>query len=344
MVGDDFMERNELRRAIVRSAVHKGIAEVCEDPKRGIRKMVDLGMHFSRGRFQKVIFDSMQTALLDENSAYYKMVMHMVQNVRPQYLEDFGIDIGYNSWTHGAQIIRAHEQEHGYNVPWCLVLDLREHLQFDLDELMTQGEKLGIYSYLIFGGSAGEVAGIFPILHKHRDCAVFLMLKSAELPVVNVENAGNVLVLLPAEDEETAASARQLRAHQCCFGLWMGYNGDNMQQILHGKLEESAEEMGACFAFAAACADADAQTREIVQQYVNRARKDKRHIAFIVELMSDLLSIDRIISVESCLLGIHADGSVFTEQEEKRNLSVRSIALEDILMCTMPRVTYPTEE
>ena len=338
------MEMNELRRAIVRSAVHKGIAEVREDPKRSIRKMVDLGMHFSRGRFQKVIFDSMQTALLDEDSAYYKMAMRMVQNVRPQYLEDFGMNIGYNSWTHGEQIIREHEKEHGYNVPWCLVMDLREHIQFDLDDLMTQGERLGIYSYFIFGGKVGEVAGIFPIFHKHRDCAIFLMLETAELPIVNIENVGNVLLLLPKADEQTPASTQELRARECCFGLWTCYDEHDVDNVLSGGLEEKAEELNACIAFAVTKKDAEKDAQEKVKQYAQKTRENKQYVVFLADLISDIIRIDKIMSVESCLLGINADGTVFTEQGMKSNLSVCSIALEDILLCTMPRVTYQSEE
>ena len=52
---NEILEMNELRRAIIRSAVQKSIREIRQDPKRGIRKMVDLALHFSHGRFQRKI-------------------------------------------------------------------------------------------------------------------------------------------------------------------------------------------------------------------------------------------------------------------------------------------------
>ena len=115
------MEMNELRRAIIRSAVQKSIREIRQDPKRGIRKMVDLALHFSHGRFQRKILEVMQKELSNPSSAYYSIVTDLAANVKPENLEQFGMDLGYNSWTHGAQIIRNHEAEHGYNVPWCLL-------------------------------------------------------------------------------------------------------------------------------------------------------------------------------------------------------------------------------
>ena len=174
------MEMNELRRAIIRSAVQKSIREIRQDPKRGIRKMVDLALHFSHGRFQRKILEVMQKELSNPSSAYYSIVTDLAANVKPENLEQFGMDLGYNSWTHGAQIIRNHEAEHGYNVPWCLVLDLRQGMGFDVGEVMTQGEKMGIYAYFVFAGNEEQTETLCSVFHTHPDCAVFLLLPDAE--------------------------------------------------------------------------------------------------------------------------------------------------------------------
>ena len=102
---NEILEMNELRRAIIRSAVQKSIREIRQDPKRGIRKMVDLALHFSHGRFQRKILEVMQKELSNPSSAYYSIVTDLAANVKPENLEQFGMDLGYNSWTHGAQII-----------------------------------------------------------------------------------------------------------------------------------------------------------------------------------------------------------------------------------------------
>ena len=142
----------EIRRAIIRSAIERGIQEIRSDPQRGVRKLVDLGTHFSRGRFQKRIFREMQDELVNPNTAYYALVTNLVNRVRAGHIERLGIDIGFNSWTHGAAMIRENEQKKGYNIPWCLVLNQTQEIQYDLDDLMCQGEKLGIYCYWAFAG------------------------------------------------------------------------------------------------------------------------------------------------------------------------------------------------
>ena len=129
----------EIRRAIIRSAIERGIQEIRSDPQRGVRKLVDLGTHFSRGRFQKRIFREMQDELVNPNTAYYALVTNLVNRVRAEHIERLGIDIGFNSWTHGAAMIRENEQKKGYNIPWCLVLNQTQEIQYDLDDLMCQG-------------------------------------------------------------------------------------------------------------------------------------------------------------------------------------------------------------
>lgn len=77
----------EIRRAIIRSAIERGIQEIRSDPQRGVRKLVDLGTHFSRGRFQKRIFREMQDELVNPNTAYYALVTNLVNRVRAGHIE-----------------------------------------------------------------------------------------------------------------------------------------------------------------------------------------------------------------------------------------------------------------
>ena len=83
----EILDGMEIRRAIIRSAIERGIQEIRSDPQRGVRKLVDLGTHFSRGRFQKRIFREMQDELVNPNTAYYAMVTNLVNRVRAGHIE-----------------------------------------------------------------------------------------------------------------------------------------------------------------------------------------------------------------------------------------------------------------
>lgn len=334
------MEMNELRRAIIRSAVQKSIREIRQDPKRGIRKMVDLALHFSHGRFQRKILEVMQKELSNPSSAYYSIVTDLAANVKPENLEQFGMDLGYNSWTHGAQIIRNHEAEHGYNVPWCLVLDLRQGMGFDVGEVMTQGEKMGIYAYFVFAGNEEQTETLCSVFHTHPDCAVFLLLPDAKLPRVNIENAPNVMTFLPVQDGGTTESAKELLQKQTLFGLWMRYDGGNAQRVLAGEIENLAGGMGAPLVLAVPDEACEQEVRAQVSDCYRARREQKNTPVLLADFYTAIAEIDCVISVESCLLGICSDGTIFTEKGRNPHFSVSNISLEDILMCTMPRVTY----
>lgn len=339
------MEKNELRRTLVRAAVHKGIKEVREDPERGIRKLVDLGSHFAKGRFQKVIFQLMQEQMIHEDSGYHKLAKRVITEVSPKVLEDFGICMGYNCWTEGAKRIRKYEEAHGFNVPWCLIADLSGGMRFDADDLMTQAEHLGICCSILFVKDAVQAAALYSVLHKHKDSAVILFAGEDELPEVNMENVTNVMYVLPKGGEQVLQHVEELRRRGCMSGIWESYDENNIDQLVSGADERFAMEAGAISLFALPKrSESGENVRHDLREYVLRSRDKAEYACFTVDLMEDIQRIDRIISVESCMLCIDADGCAVTMQKKYENLSVRSVSLEDMLMCTMPKVTYTKDK
>jgi hypothetical protein len=340
-VGYD-LDGMEIRRAIIRSAIARGIQEIQDNPQRGARKLVDLGSHFSRGRFQKRVFREMQDELVNPESAYFALVTNLVQRVDAPYIERLGINIGFNSWTHGAAMIRENERKKGYNIPWCLVLNQTQEIRYDLDDLMRQGEALGIFCYCVFAGDLEQTEALCAAFHKHRDSAVLLLLPDAQLPRVNIESLDNVMLFLPQSDARTQESAQALAQHRCLYGLWTRYG--SAKPIVDGGLERAAVDLGAPIAVAVPEREADPETREAVRRYACCAREKKTIPALLVDLYPTIEEVDRIISVEPCMLGVEPDGTVFTAKGRNEKIDVCRISLDDVLLCTMPRVTYTAED
>ena len=44
------------------------------------------------------------------------------------------------------------------------------------------------------------------------------------------------------------------------------------------------------------------------------------------------------------MLGVEPDGTVFTAKGRNEQIDVRRISLDDVLLCTMPRVTYTEQD
>ena len=168
------LKKADLTRAILETTISKALRDIQADPERSIRNLVDLGRSFSNGRFQKEFFRFAQTMLENEHSAYYPLVKDVVDQVNPQTLQTFGINIGYNACTHGAKQIRANEAKFGFNIPWAIAFQMAAapgSMQLaDFCSMIDQGMELGVYTYLLFW-DARPAREIVPLLQKYPDCA-----------------------------------------------------------------------------------------------------------------------------------------------------------------------------
>ena len=88
---------NSLSRILIETTVRQTLKGLQEDPKRSIRNLVDMALQFSEGRFQNRFFETAQTMLKNEGSAYYALVQDATSHIETEHLVTFGMNLGYNS-------------------------------------------------------------------------------------------------------------------------------------------------------------------------------------------------------------------------------------------------------
>jgi hypothetical protein len=140
---------NSTSRILTGSVVKRTLKNMKENPERSIRNLVDMALQFTSGRFQQDFFATAQTMLQNENSAYYRLVRDIVSHADTDRLYTFGMNLGYNGCTTGAQRIRENEKKLNCNIPWTVAIQIDAE-QFEEKEQQYQatiqaGEKLGIY-------------------------------------------------------------------------------------------------------------------------------------------------------------------------------------------------------
>ena len=164
------MDRDILTRTITESVVDRCIREIEEDPKRSVRKLVDLGRQLARGRFQRQYLDLTQKMLEDEESPYYTLVRNVVRKADHDAIKTFGINLGLGSWTNGARIIRALEAEGQRHIPWGLTLHLDASAEGGVPPLyrgvIEQGKTDGIFTYFLRADAPS--CGLGPMLELVR--------------------------------------------------------------------------------------------------------------------------------------------------------------------------------
>ena len=153
--------------------------EIQQDPKRAIRKLVDLGMETSGGDLQKSFMGTAQRMLMNEDSPYYDLALDLVQRVDHERILKFGVNLGWNSLTEGAARIRELEAARGHNIPWSMTFHISEGPDALTEEeyrrLVSEGMELGIYSYFLMPEDDASVYKAVDLAGACRNCAFFLL-------------------------------------------------------------------------------------------------------------------------------------------------------------------------
>ena len=119
-----------------------------DGPKRSFRNLVELGEKFSAGRRQRAFFTDIREMLRKDSSAYYLLWERVVHDTDQDCLKTFGINVGYNGCTAGVRTLRALERLHRCGIP-SILGTCYNGAEMDgkaLEDLLRQGEKLGIFS------------------------------------------------------------------------------------------------------------------------------------------------------------------------------------------------------
>lgn len=195
-------------------------------------KLCDLGRQFSRGRFQNQIFAIFQDLLRNDESPYYQAIDFLLRSNDPEALRQFGINIGYNSFTYGAQILRQKQKELSFAVPWVVKLRLDSRIPDTYDSsffasVVRTGLTYGIYSYQLRSMDHHEdMESYLAVIQSHPECAFLWFLSDTPLTEKQQKlllSCPNLMVSLPIDAPSTASMAKALRRQKMLFGMHKVY-------------------------------------------------------------------------------------------------------------------------
>lgn len=310
-------------RILIETIVRKTLRDIQNAPERSIRNLVDMALNFSKGRFQKNFFEGAQRMLANEHSAYYPLVRNVVSNVEHERLLRFGMNIGYNSCTIGARRIREIEAAEGFNIPWALFLEVNaESFAQSLasyDALIMQGKELGIYTWFI---CAEDICSdMFDLMKKHDDCAFGLICNAQTISgeILDEVAALNHVMISVQINEHIDALCAEMRKRKLLYAVHTTYSSSDLKDILNDNMLYDLQSTLAPFTVLIPDAACPASEREIVYDYVLRKREEQKFSTIIWDMVHDVLSIDTIISEDSCSVGFGTDGSLFTLSNGKNH-------------------------
>ena len=323
-------------RIIIKTFVKTALKDADEAPERCTRNLVDMALHFSKGRFQISFFEMARTMLNNENSPYYPLIEDALKHMDKDKLIEFGLNLGYNGCTMGAHIVRKIKRTENINVPWLLFLNIdsaHENLTESYQPIFDQGKELGIYVYFLYTNKDPE--RLLPLIRQNEDCAIILLCGSDCITEDFADSAKDINHLLIGVnyDDHTDAACLVLRDHRLLYSVYRMFTEDESSEILSGSYYRYAEELHCPFAAVIADPTCSSETRRNVYKASVGARVAQKYRTIPIDLMYDAETVGNIISPPSSVIGFQPDGTIYNLRNNGRLLShnIFKESLRDIL-------------
>lgn len=331
------MNQEILARTIIETFVHKFFRDMETDPDRSIRNIIDLGINFARGRFQKEFLQALQEMMQNEQSAYYDLVKNVVANTDHEKLKVFGMNLGFQACTIGANTIRENEEKWNFNIPWAYQLLFGEKGLpcIYLDQIISEGKELGTYVYVLT--EKGKIQEEYiELLKKHTDCAFILLVSPEELlgELMNLlDEITNCLVLVENDPIRLPEAVDELQKHQLFYGIYEKCPEKMSEEIWSPQHLEKISETKAAFYVLMPKEPYSFRESQGRKDQTADVRNRQEYPFIVIDYISDIQAIDRIISNDSCAVAFDEEGCVYTDTGKWQDTpyNIRHKSLYEIL-------------
>ena len=326
------------RKVVIETIVKKTLDEMRRSPELSIRRLVDMALDHSIGRFQKNFFEAAQAMLEDDLSPYYDLIQEVADNVSRDKLVRFGMNLGYNSCTMGANTIRIIEAAENFNVPWSVFWSMEENrLRQNFQRcsgIVTQGEALGIYTWQLF--CRGDIAPFIQLAQEHPDCAFVLYFKTEALSMAALDMADGVdnIMLVPEYGENTAGLCSLMRERKLLYSVYCSYDDNELEDICSGERCFMLEALCPVFMGFLPRAGCSKAARDELYAYILDARKNQLFKGLLWEVKQDAAFVDSVISSDACSVFIDNDGFLIGGKTEQ---SVFSTPLKELFRVNLSK-------
>lgn len=214
------MQNLSVKRMLALSVVGRAIREIETDPKRGLRRMIDLGRDMSHSDTRQMIFSLVQDMLKKPDSPCYDLLSRAVREIDRQTLQKFSVALGWDCWTVGVQTLRANEEP----LLWAIRLTLDG--SDDLRALREQWKAMRRKGVRMLIGDVKNLAGFQQalVLTIGVSDGAFLfyvppgLLTPAVVPAL--ADCNTLAIAVEDGQPKTQTALDLLRQHKCLYGVY----------------------------------------------------------------------------------------------------------------------------
>jgi len=336
------MEKS-INEILIETTVNQAIKRIQNDPERSTRNLIDIGLHFSEGRFQRRFLEGTQKMLEDEQSAYYRLIPDVMANVDSKRVVTFGMNVGYHSCTKGARMIREIENISHFNIPWCISLDIDSLTYWqhsdEYHKLIEDGEALGIYTWIIY--SFDDTHHLLELAEDFPDSAFVFCCAPKEITSNLLDEAHNLYNIMFAVDysEGVEEACQLLRSRKFLYSVLYNYEEDDIDTILNRQTLIELETLHPIFSLFKAEASCSSEIQTEIHHYIRDTRLEQEFQTLPFDIIYDCLFIDSIISEDSVSMHFDVDGNTIplSYNDYISNCNLFEMSLVDILKTQFPK-------
>lgn len=335
------MQKN-MTGILIETTIKNILRQIKDDPERSIRNAIDMALNFTNGRFQEHFLTAAQTMLKNEQSCYYKLIPDLVTHVDEKRIITFGMNIGYNSYTAGAQKIRETETKEQYNVPWSVFLEI-EGSEYSQNKtvyhsLIEQGMQMGIYTWMIH--SRGKLRPVFDLAKHFSDCAFPIFCLPEEISPALLDDINDIpnIMLIVRYSEGIESTCELLRSRNMLYSISVPMSVTNISSLDIDNILCDAENMHSLFTIFTGIERYSAKQRSAFYQLILQIRTEQKYRTIPFDLIGDTLFIDSIISDDACSIGFTKKGECYLFNDQTpQNYNFFHRKLSEILSAVTPK-------
>ena len=273
-------------RAAFGAAIDLAMKHVNKDRQKGLMDLVDLAEKFMGNQFSKGAYDGARKLIQDPDSKWMQYVNRALDELDPNVIKMTALNLGFEAAFHGTRTIRKMREVHQCNIPWLILMDPTSacnlhctgcwaaeyghklNLSYEeLDDIITQGKKLGIYFYMYTGGEPlVRKKDIIWLCRKHNDCAFHAFTNGTlvdEAFCQEMKEVGNLSLSISLEGFEEVNDLRRgegvfdrvmhamdlLKANGQLFGTSICYTSKNVEVVTSDEFLDMIIEKGCRFSW-----------------------------------------------------------------------------------------------
>lgn len=235
---------------------------------KSLLKLVDISEKLMGDKFEKSVFEGARQMIKNPENKWMNYTNQLLDEIDPYVAKMHVLNLGYQAGFYGYSKTTEFEKKHGYRIPWIILMDPTSacnmhctgcwaaeyghqlNLSYeDMDSIVTQGEELGIYFYMMTGGEPLiRKADIIKLAEKHHKSMFYAFTNGTlidESFCQEMKRLGNISLALSIEGFEEDNDFRRgegcfekvmkamdlLKAHGLVFGTSICYTSKNYKMV-----------------------------------------------------------------------------------------------------------------